>query len=71
MKELTMEDCSYTRDGKPSCLAMDEDEISVIIDSVVHPRRNEIEIFMESIGYKHKRTEVVIGDKIKLIFQEA
>jgi hypothetical protein len=69
MKELTMEDRQYTKDGKPTCIALEEDEISVIINSVVHPRRDEIETFMESIGYVHKRTEWV-QDKVRLIFQE-
>jgi hypothetical protein len=46
------------------------DYISVVISSIVHPKKEEIEAFMRSVGYKKSGTTGMGGGKVQMHFSK-
>ena len=44
------------------------DYISIVLSSIVHPKKDEIEAFMFSIGYKKSGTTGMGGGKVQMHF---
>lgn len=48
----------------------ESDYISIVLSSIVHPKKNEIEAFMFSIGYKKAATTGMGGGKVQMHFRK-